>query len=211
MVPALGATAAAPIRAFFCDVAHCRKGGLIMRRIIIAAVVTLAGTLAFAAPALAKSGPRPVPRSTFKCTHGTYSGYCGTQTDLEVPPMSIVSGGSARQNRFIYAKPNSTKDPLSDFFWFRFQGGSANIAEFTPNGVTSHFCIAQTSDFSGLKLRSCNGSTFQQWTAIPVTGGFEWQNGATGNIIQSNGEGNQIRGVTAPVSALDTQTWNFVG
>jgi len=186
-----------------------------MRRIILVAVLALTAALAAAAPAFAKSGPspspNPIPHSTVNCTHGVYSGYCGTQTDLESPPMSIVSGGSAQQNRFVYAKPNSTLSSLTDFFWFGYRGGPAAIAEFAPNGVTSNYCIAQTSDLSGLKLRRCNGSLFQQWTAVIVAGGYEWQNGATGNIIQSNGEGAQLRGVQPPTAALPTQTWNFVG
>lgn len=186
-----------------------------MRKIMVAAALALTGALAFATPAFAKSGPGPVPKSTFNCTHGTYSGYCGTQTDLETPPMSMVSGGSAQQNRFIFAEPNSTKSSLTDFFWFRFQHGSSFIAEFAPNGVTSNFCVAQTGFLSGLKLRACNGSQFQRWTPIPVSApggsGNEWMNGATGNIIQSNGEGHQLRGVQPGMSPLNTQTWNFVG
>jgi hypothetical protein len=183
-----------------------------MRRIVIAAAIALAGSLAFAAPALAKS--TPVPNSTARCTTGTYSGYCGTQTDFESPPMSIASGGSAQQNRFIYAQPNSTKNPNTDFVWFRYQGGSAFVAQFAPNGVASNFCVAQTSNLSGLKLRACNGSGYQRWTPTLVTApggaGSTWTNGATGNVIQSFGEGNQIRGVV-PGPVLNTQTWNFVG
>lgn len=188
-----------------------------MRKIIIAVVLALTGTLAFAVPALAQPSPNPIPRSTHPCTHGVYSGYCGTQTDLESPPMSMVSGGSAQQNRFVYAKPNSTTNPFTDFFWFRYKGGPSFIAEFTPNGVASNFCVAQVSDLSGLRLRVCNGSTWQQWTPSgPFTGpsghtGFEWTNVSTGNVIQSNGENMQLRGVEPPASPGDNQLWNFVG
>lgn len=181
-----------------------------MRRILVASALVITAVLASAAPALAKTPPPPF-KSTLKCTHGTYQGYCGTQTDQETPPMSMVSGGPPAQNRFVYANPNSTTSPLTDFFWFRFNGGSSFIAEFAPNGVASNYCVAQVSYLSGVKLRACNGSQFQRWTPVGVPGGYEWQNGATDNIIQSNGEGLQLRGVVPGMSAQPTQTWNFVG
>ncbi len=182
------------------------------RHVLVTVVLALAGVLTFTAPALASpaQSARSVPRSTPNCTRGVYTGYCGTQTDLETPPMSMVSGGPPAQNRFVYAKPNSTTSPLTDFFWFQYNMGTSYIAEFAPDGVASNYCVAQVSYLSGLKLRRCNGSEFQRWIPIPVTGGNVWTNMATGNIIQSNGEDMQLRGVEPLPVTLPYQIWHFV-
>ena len=166
-----------------------------------AAIVVTAAGIAGAAAA------RPSD-SVDECATGIYAGYCGTQVDSGSPALSITVG---RWGRIV-----ATSHPrrgAADWFWFRYEGGANNIAEFAPNGVTSNLVMAQVG--SRIELQRANGDTGQQWlftcysgcTSGPYVG--TWTNIASGDIIAATTDGGELQAVSLTGSPASNETWVF--
>jgi hypothetical protein len=146
------------------------------------------------------------------CETGIYTGYCGTQVDQGSPALSIAVDVRGERTKVI-----ATSDPRggsADWFWFRYNGGANNIAEFAPHGVASNFVMAQVGD--DIVLQKATGELNQQWhftcdavCNFPYTG--TWTNLATGDIIASTSDGGPVIPVPAPSGTPTTsERWTFV-
>lgn len=150
--------------------------------------------------------------STTGCTNGALSGYCATQTDNEATPLSLDVW---RQGAFVGNKvigyTDSANDKATDWFQFGYQGGSAKIFMYAPNGVPSNLCASQPSALAGIVLRTCNGSSWQQWVASEVgsTPYYTWTNAATGNILTFNGRAVQATGDAITSSSTPSPSQQF--
>jgi hypothetical protein len=168
-----------------------------------AVAVTLSGIFAAAGTASA---------STPGCTEGVYAGYCGTQGDAETSALVFdVYRQAAKPGNKIIGYANSDSDPATDFYTFAYQGGSEKIFEYAPNGIASNLCISEPASHSGLVLRVCNGSRWQQFEATAVATGFTWTDKATGDLVEAAGARVQLAGVSVTATLNATLEWTDQG
>jgi endoglucanase len=109
--------------------------------------------------------------STSACTLGTWSGYCGTQTDAEATALSWdVYQQHAQAGNKVIGWRDEDGDRATDFAEVPFggPGGKTALFVYSPGGVMTDLCISEPYSGAGLVLRWCNGSTYQQftWTQI---------------------------------------------
>lgn len=178
----------------------------------IAAVIVSAAAIAAAGPAQA---------STTGCTSGALTGYCGTQVNAETVPLVFdVYQQKASVNNKIIGYANSDTDKATDFFQYAYDGGTAKVFMYAPNGVPADLCVSEPYNLAGLVLRPCNGSRFQQFTAKQVGSStfYTWTNGATGDLVSANGPRGQLTGMAAPVAVAPavpvipvSAQWSFAG
>ena len=175
-----------------------------MRSLASALAAAVLAVLAVAVPAGA---------STSGCTGGVYSGYCGTQVSAEATPLAWdVYQQKAKAGNKIIAYPDSSGDKATDFFFFRYQGGSSDVAEYAPGGVASNLCVTEPGHDTGLVLAVCSGSANQRFTAAEAATGFTWENAATGDIVTDpGGLRSQLAGVAAPETLTAADEWTFAG
>ena len=169
-----------------------------------------AAIAALLAAVVSAAGASSAEASTPGCTQGVYQGYCGTQTDHEASALSFdVYQQRAVAGNKIIGYPDSAADRATDFFIFAFGGGLAKIFEYAPGGVASNLCISEPAAQSGLVLRACNGSAWQQFTATEAPAGVTWKNGATGDLVAAAGLRGQLAGVPVPGSPTAAVEWSF--
>jgi hypothetical protein len=166
-----------------------------------AAIVVTAAGIAGASAAKPTSPPN-------ECATGIYAGYCGTQVDSGTPALSISV------DRFGQVVAASRPRPHSaDWFWFSFEGGANDIAEFAPGGVASNLVMAQVG--SRIVLQKGSGDTDQQWvfkcytgcTSGPYAG--TWTNIASGDVIAATTNGGRLRAVSLSGTPGSNETWAF--
>jgi hypothetical protein len=72
------------------------------------------------------------------CATGIYAGYCGTQRDDSTPyPLYLAANGNT-----VIGTSNTRGFGSEDFFWFNYEGGTNDIAEWAPFGVASNEVMA---------------------------------------------------------------------
>jgi hypothetical protein len=177
-------------------------------RFVIAALASLVLAGSGAAAASAATG-QPGIVSHIGCTNGVFAGYCGTQTDTQGFELSwaVASSAVSPGTRVLASRTGSA------FFTFAFEGTtSEKVFMYAPGGVavTSggvNLCIAE--EYGKLVLDRCTSNDDEQWDAVPAATGYEWVNDETGDIVQANGSGQQLTGVVAPGTPLNSQMWNF--
>ena len=151
------------------------------------------------------------PSPSAGCANGIYAGYCGTQEDSSAVPLYLAARGNV-----IIGTSSTHGFGTEDFFWFGFEGGTNDIAEWAPDGVASNLVMAVAPIYSyqshstayAVVLQQASGATDQQWTY----NGTGWTNVATGPnlVLQTNGNNNPVTMVPTPASAMPNQTFNFV-
>lgn len=174
-----------------------------MRKLLAITAAVAALTLGIAVQANA---------STPACTHGTFTGYCGTQADNEASPLVFdVKGQSATVGQPVIGYPDSTLDPATDFIALAYDGGAYKMFIYAPQGRPSDLCLAEPFQFAGLVLRPCNGLRWQLFNATQIgsTVFYTWTNKATGDIVTANGLRGQLTGVQAPAVPTGSESWEF--
>jgi hypothetical protein len=148
------------------------------------------------------------------CATGIYAGYCGTQKDASTVPLYLAANGNT-----VIGTSSTRGFGSEDFFWFNYEGGTNDIAEWAPFGIASNEVMAvvpvqQHSWYIhdapvtsyAVVLQPGTGATNQQWTY----NGTGWTNVASGPdlVLQTNGDNNPV--TMAPVTATPNQTFTFV-
>ena len=182
-----------------------------LKRTAIAAAAAGAAA-ALTAAGMASASVSQVAPPVDGCETGIYTGYCGTQVDAGTPALSIAVNFFGGPHGDVIA----TSDPFrktADWFWFRYNGGPNDIAEFAPGGVASNLVMAQVGAY--IVLQKANGDLNQQWNftctaACPGSFPGTWTNVATGDIIKATSDGGPVIPVPAPVTPNAAETWNFV-
>jgi hypothetical protein len=153
--------------------------------------------------------------STNACATGIYEGYCGTQQDESTPTPLYLAANS---DGTIIGTSSTHSNGSEDFFWFNFDGGPNDIAEWAPFGIASNEVMTvvavpprghdhSTTTTYEVVLEPGTGAANQQWT-YNLTG---WTNAAQPTLVlQTNGNGNPVTMVPAPTVATPNQTFNFV-
>lgn len=147
--------------------------------------------------------------STAGCTSGAYAVYCGAQVNHDPVPMAFdVSHRRAAAGQAVIAWPDSTSDPATDFFTYKYGGSAAEVFDYAPGGRISNLCVSQPAAYAGLVLRWCNGSKWQQWIPEASSSGYTLTNAATLQIITSFGQGAQLAGVPVPAAVTAAEQWS---
>jgi hypothetical protein len=181
-----------------------------MKRLKIGLIVTaLAGLTVISTASAGVFGSSPDG-----CTTGIYAGYSGTQQDGSTVPLYLAAVGNS-----IVGTSSTRTFGAEDFFWFNYEGGTNDIAEWAPFGVASnevmavvpqplrpHYTYNAPTTSYAVVLQQASGATNQQWTY----NGTGWTNVATGPdlVLQTNGNNNPV--TMAPVTATPNQTFSFV-
>jgi hypothetical protein len=173
-------------------------------------IIAFAAAAALAASAGAYAAI-PAGASTSGCTQGVYEGYCGTQVSAEAVPLAWdVYRTIAKPGNKIIAYPDDAGDKATDFYWFAFDGGSAKVAEYAPDGIASNLCVTVPSRGAGLVLETCTGNANQQFTAAEEGSGYTWTNSATGDIVADPaGLRSQLTDTPAPQTLTGADEWTF--
>lgn len=185
-----------------------------------AKIAATAGTAALVAAGV--MGATAAGASTDACSgaSGRLAGSCGTEVNVYGNGWD-VKGQHASYNAAIIAYPDVdadngqviTSDPATDFYAHQTTGNSnERVFEYAPNGRRSGLCISDPASGyagnpggrDGLVLRTCNGSTFQEFVGLGDTQndqanhhhGIQWQDVATDQVVATNGTG-------APLNTVD--------
>jgi hypothetical protein len=101
-------------------------------------------------------------------------------------------------NTPIVGWPATQADPATHFL--RTQLGSGNYTyQYAPDGTGTGLCVSNPGD-GFLVLRGCNGSVWQQFSAVTVSGTPYLVSAVNGQVVNPDGKGGQLRTGPAPVS-----------
>jgi hypothetical protein len=101
-------------------------------------------------------------------------------------------------NTPIVGWPATQADPATHFL--RTQLGSGNYTyQYAPDGTGTGLCVSNPGD-GFLVLRGCNGSVWQQFSAVTVGGRPYLVSAVNGQVVNPAGKGAQLRTGPAPVS-----------
>jgi hypothetical protein len=172
---------------------------------VVVAVLTIIST---ASAGVFGSEPQSFPFfpiSSDACATGIYAGYCGTQQDSSTVPLNLAALGNT-----IIGTSSKGFAGSEDFFWFQYEGGSNDIAEWAPNGVASNEVMAVVKAWNGpgyqVVLQPATGAANQQWF-YSAPG---WTNiAAPGLVLQTNGNNRPVTMVPGPASAPN-QSFTFI-